>query len=776
MTEKQSTVETKVKTLKNGRRAFTLVELITVIAITGVLLSIIIVPLFQGFNFTRTAQAYGDAQDRARVLVDKLTTEIGSASLVRDPNGVGGLVNIEVPVPAQGKAPDGTRVTPTNAGAIVLVGLPFAKLDIVTPSKEGRNPAGPGTYIDPATGKVDPTLSAPKGQVTLPMAPGQTIRRYWIGRRNPFREYANPYDGLLARAVGGQDNLYVLYSAEIEPYVPVNTGAGTVMSTNPRFFNADPRTVNGAVSQPLIDDPNFFLPDRDGAGNIIDNNAKAVRIRNWIRRATILTEVSRYDMVLPAYERSTRLVNLDAIAGAPGQYTPRMVPLMQLKPSRVSNDPTTGQTASRLGEESDNGPEIGPEVFRGQYGQWSNLRVRIYPSGFTTGNFYAVGRKRSAQLIPGNYPSSNLNDFSVYLMDPVDVAPDTDDAIGLEVFNASVYARSAATGRRYPFSDALSAANTVSGWLSSTNTDYRDNFMPFVVNSATGSVVTGFPIGSVGNPTAAFPPLGVQNLPERPAGDSFTPTNDPAVGAGTFSDAQFASINRQFNKIWADARNNQNGVPQWLGEVGGAHRFIDLRVTPQLDGTLGPLHPTSPFGAAAGSPLRRCRVVPGSEEVFGPDQNPGPNYGSLIRYRRVTREPGPNEYRINYGDLPEPDYAALGLAVPPANYTAGNFVSAVIQPRFRAGYVQLCSQPEVPIPAQMTEVDPITGNTVAGPGEVRVAYRFQFTGNNDIVAVDYDTRDLISILLTIRNYPQSTVPNPQTVTLKATAAVRNFTR
>ncbi len=775
MTEKQTTVETKVKTLKNGRRAFTLVELITVIAITGVLLSIIIVPLFQGFNFTRTAQAYGDAQDRARILVDRLTTEIGSASLVRDPNGVGGLINIEVPVPVQGQAPDGTRVNPSNANTIARVGLPFAKLDIVLPSKEGRLAAAPGVFIDPATGKVDPTLTAPKGQVTLPAAPGQTIRRYWIGRRDPFQNYSNPYDGLLARAAGGRDNLYVLYTAEVQPYVTVPSGAGTVMATNTRFFETDPRTINGFANQPILDDPNFFLPDRDLAGNIITNNAKALRIRNWIRRATILTEVSRYDMVLPAYDRSSRLVSLDQVEGAPGQFTPRMVPLLQLKPSRVSNDPTTGQTAARIGEESDNGVDLGPEVFRGQYGQWSNLRVRIYPSGFTTGNFYVVGRKRSSQLTPGNYPSDNINDFSVYLMDPADVVPDTDDSTGLELFNSSVYSRSVATGRRYPFSDALSAANSVSGWLGSTNTDYRDNFMPFVVNSSTGAVITGFPIGSVGNPFGPLAP-GIANLPERPAGDAFTPTNDPAVGAGTFSDAQFASINRMFNKVWADARNNANGVPAWLGEVGGAHRFVDLRVTPQLDGTLGPLHPTSPLGAAPGSPLRRCRIVPGSEEVFGPDQNPGPNYGTLIRYRRVTREPGPNEYRINYADLPDPDYAALGLPIPPATYAAGNFVSAVIQPRFRAGYIQLCSQPEVPIPAQMTEIDPVSGNPVTGPAEVRVAYRFQFTGNNDIVAVDYDTRDLISILLTIRNYPQSTVPNPQTVTLKATAAVRNFTR
>jgi len=41
------------------------------------------------------------------------------------------------------------------------------------------------------------------------------------------------------------------------------------------------------------------------------------------------------------------------------------------------------------------------------------------------------------------------------------------------------------------------------------------------------------------------------------------------------------------------------------------------------------------------------------------------------------------------------------------------------------------------------------------------------------MAVDYDTRQLMEVLLTVRNYAQTTLPNPQYVTLKATATVRN---
>jgi hypothetical protein len=44
------------------------------------------------------------------------------------------------------------------------------------------------------------------------------------------------------------------------------------------------------------------------------------------------------------------------------------------------------------------------------------------------------------------------------------------------------------------------------------------------------------------------------------------------------------------------------------------------------------------------------------------------------------------------------------------------------------------------------------------------------------VSVDYDSRQVINVLLTVRSFPQSTLPNPGTITLQATAPVRNFLR
>ncbi|HQU18310.1 MAG TPA: hypothetical protein PLA92_04585, partial [Fimbriimonadaceae bacterium] len=131
--------------------------------------------------------------------------------------------------------------------------------------------------------------------------------------------------------------------------------------------------------------------------------------------------------------------------------------------------------------------------------------------------------------------------------------------------------------------------------------------------------------------------------------------------------------------------------------------------------------------------------------------------------------PGPNQYRINYVDQVEPtDYRLLGFSNAEVSafealsgaYSATNFLSAFIQPRFREGYVQFYSDPNVPLPQ----------------GNIRIGYRFQFTGAGDRFSVDYDSRQLISALITIRNYPQSSLPNPQGITVQATAAVRNILR
>ncbi|RYG32126.1 type II secretion system protein, partial [bacterium] len=371
------------------RRAFTLIELLVVLAITAILLTIILIPMFQGFNFTRAAQGYADAQDKARGLSERISREIGNAAAVRDPSGVGGTLYVRLPLPASGEREDGTPFNLGNqAGTTVALPLQFSKLDLIPPA-EGDPAVAGGGLVDPDTNRIDPTLAAPKGQITLPLAAGTRLVRYWVGLRDPFRPYNNPYDGLLMQRSGGRDNLYVLYRAEVVP-VRANPGSATAptVGVNTSFFKVDP---NGDGRTPLYDDPgaynavtrdvtdSFFLPNRRADGTIIDNDAHADRVRNWLRRAVVQTEISRYDLISAEYNLSTRRVKMFQNPDEPTQYSPRLLPLLQFHPERVANDPAEGQTAARLGDEADGAQGLGPETFKTKFGAWSGGLVRLYP-------------------------------------------------------------------------------------------------------------------------------------------------------------------------------------------------------------------------------------------------------------------------------------------------------------------------------------------------------------------------------------------------------------
>lgn len=748
--------------MRNNRRAFTLIELITVMAISTILLGIIVVPMFESFRATRTAQSFADAQDKARLLTERLTREINESMGIKEIDGIGGRASIVVPIPNNG-VDDGGVAVPFTPGW-VKVGMNYTKVDIVLPAKVGTRGPG-GGFIDPNTGKEDPTLRAPKGQVQLPLAPGTTIRRYWIGLRNPFANYNNPYDGLLMARGGGQDNLFVLYMAEVEPVVRV----GGVPVVNANFFDAD--LVNDPSGKtPIYDDPDFFLATGADIGTPVANDAKATRVRNWQSRAQIVTELSRYDMIQPEYDKGSRKIRMTNIGGV---WTPRLTPLIQFRPSHVEGDSADASATMPLGAESEGGSEMGSESYNGKFGQWSSVTVRSFPSTWTPGNPYQIARKDADKL-------------QIWLYNPASGVSDTTVGTGSLLFNSADYElfrsrKATVAAERYPFTLATTAAALTS-----------PVFMPFYVNEERGRVAAAFPISEVGdftqNPNAGtnlfsandlnpdnLPQIGAQATGWTVTDTALTPTNDTSTSAGTFNVAPFFdgsmnrfNINRVFNKIWADAQAGRNGIPAQFGEVGGAHRFIDLAHVPQGDRTPSPLQL-----------WRNASIVANSEEVYGPDQNPGANYGFEVRYRRVNKDPGPNEYRINYTNLPEPSaagWAALGLPVPPANYDATSFVSAIVQPRYRAGYIQLCSNPEVPIPASMKVRGAAPGTFADVPGRIRVAYQFQFTNQSDTVRIEYDTRQLVQILVTIRNYPQSNVPNPQTVTMKATANVKNFIR
>jgi prepilin-type N-terminal cleavage/methylation domain-containing protein len=738
------------------KRAFTLIELLTVIAISSILLTLIVLPVFQSFNYVRDAQSQADSKSRATILSERIKDEVNNSVAVRGGGRVEVSVNgttimaaansLVIRVPRVNN--DGTVRNPRQEVELLL---PYVKMDMLRAAQKGAT--GPsGAYIDPITGKEDPTLKAPKGQVSLPVTPGATMVRYAIGLRDPFKPYNNPYEGLLATKNGGQDNLYVLYRFEVLPRVFRNINNASVYAANLDFFDED------SDNQPIFDDPRFLLANLDADGMPISDDAKATRIKNWLAKGVVQTELSRYDMIETVYNKASRRVaNTNGI--------PQLIPMMQFRPSRISSEPAEGQSAVRLGEETDNGSALAPDTFTTKMGLWSNAITRTWPVGWDStqaqSNEYLVGRADANNGLPGFAPG-----FSIYAYDP---DSGSDDVIGgIEVFDVDTYTRINNTGGRFAFSQAVNAANARSNWLAEPVA--RRIFTPYSIDAGRGRIVDSFAISEVGDISKPADPDNPGNYPTVDTGLAETPKTATDL-SGNFYDAKFNSINARFNKVfdlWEKDRSNTFGVHNL--DQSRIQRFIDLRVTPTGDGATTPLRPELGLKAS---------IVPGSDMVEGPDQNPGPNYGQKIRYTRVAGTPGINQYRINYADSAEPtNYGILGVTstalagFDATTYDPQNFTSAILQPQFKAGYIQLNSDPNAPLPE----------------GPVRVSYRFQFTKlrsgtsangvglNTDVFAVDYDSRELMTILVSIRTYPQTNLPNAKTVTLQATAKVRNYTR
>lgn len=741
------------------RRGFTLIELITVMAITTILLTIITIPMVQGFNLTRAAQAFADAQDRARILIDRVSREVANSAGVRDNTGDRGAIDILVP---------------GQNGAQVLVRIENAKLDIIKPAQgeENINPGQPGEFTNPNTGLIDPTLHAPKGQVVLPVAPGQTLVRYYIALKNPLNgnnpgQYNNGYDGILMARNGFTDNLYVLWRAEVNPYIFVNG----IRQANTELFDADPTT-----GEPIYDDPQFLLADGSaGKGN---------RIRAWLRRSSIVTEFSRYDMIQAIFDKNTRRPVYDG-------NVPRIFPLVQFTPKRQTSEPPTGMLAVRSGEESTNSQKLGPDVFRTQYGAWTDAYVRIWP-GFWPETWGPTGRIRPSDPIRPVF-ASQLRDtwrrvdqngaplnryllvdrrrpneaglppgYSIFAFDPM-LGDERDPAARIAIFDLTRYRDEVRAGVPYPFTNSL--LNNVLG-----DQVLRRNAILCDLNPKQGELITSFAIEDVGVNT---PP---NNLPDnRPlvgTGQSYTPANDNTIVGQQFY--QLNTINQKFNSLWnnwdqlmLNSRADTNLPPLDIPKERYCKRYVDLRLLPQADGTASPMHPLLGFA--------RATIVPGTETVIGPDQNPGPNYGNPVRYQRVVQRPvGPNQYYINYVDQPEPnwpDFDGSGAGTQgfnliangfdPTVYNTNDFVSAVLQPQFRKGYLEFNSRFGEPLPQ----------------GNIFISYRFQFTEPSDTLSIDYDTRQILDISLTIRNYPATTsIPLGQSITVQGSASVRNFIR
>ena len=229
---------------------------------------------------------------------------------------------------------------------------------------------------------------------------------------------------------------------------------------------------------------------------------------------------------------------------------------------------------------------------------------------------------------------------------------------------------------------------------------------------------------------------------------------DPGTGQNYSPEAGVYNINGCFNRVWNDNPNLRPDI----------QRSIDLRNSlRQGDGTASCR--LIPIRQLDSRERESCRAASKCLDLI---KFPVRTMEESFAIRGPRRTLGPDQYKINYVDVAEPDYTIMGVPPPPPTYDPTNLTSAVIQPRFKAGYIQLNSDPNAPIP-----------NGDGTPGTTRlfqVFYKFQFTHPSDAFAVDYDSRQVMSINLTIRTFPQSNFPNAAGIAVKTSAIVRNFIR
>lgn len=369
---------------RTSRQAFTLVEMLVVMAITVILLGLLFGPMVQGFNLTNRARVQVLAQDTARQVMEQIERDIADGVFVFDNSGQD--INFWVPDP---------RVAPGSTPmAAVPMGVAFARMDLVPPARvNDQNPT-----LDPNV-PIDPTTNLPvkeaRGDLALPVAPGRVIHRYWIGLRDntsmpdtqygtsgrPRKPYVNIYESRRNRALSLDDhNPFILYRAVFSPY----TLTGKV----------DTRLINlaryGTVEQALAD-PNFFY-DNDEAQQPADpyitsaampgwkdlnGDGRVNYSENWKAIARAMVPTDRADMVTATRDRQGNPV-YDTVNGLPRM---RISPEVRFQPTYVGNDPGTPSSTTDTGSES---PVVPPSSEVQSYGHWATpFSLYIYRSSLT---------------------------------------------------------------------------------------------------------------------------------------------------------------------------------------------------------------------------------------------------------------------------------------------------------------------------------------------------------------------------------------------------------
>lgn len=681
------------------RHGFTLIELLVVMALTALLFTLALKPLVDTFNLTSRAGTLIESQTAARDIVREIRQTLGNAVYVYD--------NVQQPINIWVNDQNGNPVAkPTR----------FAIVQYVLAARQGDQFPG-AEEIDPTSGGRMNSNNRNLNGVALPLLPGRTIGRIFIGLANnrlndtasvaiPFVSYANQF----LRA--NSDNRYLLYRAEAPAFIfdPNTTGQNRSYIPNLMLFHTVDAngnrvdTVNGALQ---VHDPNFFYDNSPAGGTESGagtrtwavpgykdlNEDGVVQIsENWRAIAAPMVFPNKADLITLERDPNTNAINYDNTG------VPIVRPLLQLAPAYKENAPAAAGSTNNIGNEA---PNAAPTLFATQNANWANpFRVIVYLTN-----------------------DNNVDPFSASPLTLLYADGSVDNQRRMPIWTTTLNPNQALP---------LTSAMTEVGPLQNPTTGAFEAPNPFYamsIDSRRGLINFEFSSGTIlqqnGVPVPAY----------------FSPTD----------------VNNSLSIV--------NNLP----------RSLDLRTLPNAlnGGRLSPLATTRNW-------YNRVKIVPGSERVIGPDQRPGPNYGYPIAYTRVsgiTGTVGRNEYKLNYDDvvgLPDPDdpiavrlkkgyiqFRGDDDALTPT----GTPITNVEDPR--VGIYRRVGIPELRFNAA-------TGaNELSFP--IEVTFNFQTNRSKDVVKVDYLTFEQMKIALEVRYYdPRTGVA--QITSLNDTTNVRNLKR
>ena len=705
------------------RRAFTLIELLIVIGLTAVLFALLLVPLVSAIRYTQQAQIVTAAQDAVRTTRERLTRELGSALFVFDGTSHPFLTTNQV-------QPGDDRYTnfldleipginpTTGKYASTLAHAYAAKLDFAQPKAVSAS----ATQIDPTPGEPISYRQTQNGSAIIsnpayvfPLAAGTTMTRYFLGLQDPSKPYDNTREG---KSIGGNDNTYVLYRAQFQPYI-LDKVTGKPVPNTELFATTTTKDANGnPITVPELDDPDFFryvaatdvnwLTDTHAAfgpqdaigvtgtpGSAAQHNN---RVEKWRSIAKPVIPGPNIDLILLPHNADNTLVydkgtGPCTATGCPGiahsgiardpvkdVYYPIVNTSVTFRPGTVSGDAVPGTTSDAANQglptlDATTGYAYIPTVYTATSQSWSlPYHVSLYPGNYNgTQEYYdtQISSVTDTTNTPPLYTAGDLLEFK---------HTDQNDVTGTLVFNIT---------KGYPLQDDGTGTGTYKlGGL---------DFVPLAVNPDTGTLNFGSP-----------------SLPGGPTDKN----------------------NRNWDYFYnALADTDPSGGVNPGGKIDLTK--INLSATGQSAKVAPPL--TNPLLAPTNAPnVRDAHIVPGGIRVTGPDTTPGPNNGQIVPYTEVNPNSAGvlgvlagNQYSVDYlnNTITVSPEATTLIQNAPANIPNSNKITVVYDYQ-----------------ANMTLTDPTKGYSSAVAGTADNPYLPMQ------VKVDYQTRDIIDVSIGVRIY------------------------